>query len=363
MPSPRISTIAVLILLFSAPAWGNGWNMPEGVTAISREVHGLHMFMFWVCVVIGVLVFGMMLWTLYFHRKSRNYQPAKFTHNTTAEVIWTVIPIIILVALAFPAGKTLTAMYDTSEADVNIKITGHQWKWEYEYLDQGVGFFSHLATPRAEIYNQVVKGEDYLLEVDNPVVVPTGQKVRFLVTANDVLHSWWVPDLAVKRDAVPGFLNEAWAIIDQPGIYRGQCAELCGADHAFMPIVVDARSPEDYQDWLADQQVLQPVVQVAVVEQSPGEQVYNARCAACHQNSGAGLPPAFPSLHGSSLALADDYTELVTQILMGQGAMPAFAAQLDDQQIADVLTYIRSSWGNSAPAIEADAVSAIRAAQ
>ena len=351
--------LATLCAVVSASLAAEGWNMPEGATAISREVHGLHMLMFWVCVAIGVGVFGVMFWSMYFHRKSRNYEPAKFTHNTTAEIIWTTIPIIILVLLAIPAGKTLTAMYDTSAAEVNIKVTGHQWKWQYEYLDEDVQFFSYLSTPRAEIYNAAAKGENYLLEVDNPLVVPVGQKVRFLVTANDVLHSWWVPDLAIKRDAVPGYINEAWAIVEQPGVYRGQCAELCGADHGFMPIVVEALSPDDYQTWLAEQRSAQPVAEIlelAAAEEEPGAKVYNAQCAACHQPTGAGLPPAFPALQGSALLLADDTTEVIQQLIYGKGAMPAFGAVLSDEQIAEVLTYTRSAWGNSAAPISADDV-------
>ena len=356
----RICLTLLLSVLGANVAAADSWNMTEGVTAVSRDVYWLHMLVFWVCVVIGVIVFAMMLWTIYFHRKSRHAEPAKFTHNTTAEIIWTVIPVIIVVALAVPAGTTLTAMYDTSEADVNIKITGHQWKWEYEYLEDDVHFFSHLATPRSQIYNQSLKGENYLLEVDNRLVVPTGQKVRFLTTSNDVQHSWWVPDLAIKRDAIPGFINESWAIIEEPGVYRGQCAELCGTDHAFMPIVLEALDPEDYQVWVAENAAAPPELDLAAAEVDPGEAVYQQYCAACHQAGGAGLPPAFPSLHGSAVLIAADPSEIIGQVLMGKGAMPAFAAQLDDEQIAQVLTYTRSAWGNAANPVTAAQVSAVR---
>ena len=226
-------------------------NMTPGVTDVSRSVFDLHMTIFWICVVIGVVVFGVMFWSMLVHRRSTGQQPARFHEGTTVEILWTVVPFVILVAMAVPATKTLIDIYDTSESELDIQVTGYQWKWHYKYLGQDVEFFSNLATPAEQIHNKETKSEHYLLEVDKPLVLPTGAKVRFLVTSADVIHSWWVPAFAVKRDAIPGFVNEAWTRIDKPGIYRGQCAELCGKDHGFMPIVVEALSKEDFARWLA----------------------------------------------------------------------------------------------------------------
>jgi cytochrome c oxidase subunit 2 len=234
------------------------YNMPEGVSEISRNVHSLHMTMFWICVAIGALVFSAMLYSIVRFRKSTGAQPAHFHENTAVELIWTAIPFAILVAMTIPAAGVLIKMDDTGQADLTIKITGYQWKWHYDYLDQDVSFFSALAqdsNAARQLGAQIdLKSVDhYLLNVDHPVVVPIGKKVRFLITSNDVNHAWWVPDLAVKKDAIPGFINEFWTRIDVPGIYRGQCAELCGRDHGFMPIVVEAKTPEDYAVWLEAQ--------------------------------------------------------------------------------------------------------------
>src|SRR5210317_988327 len=228
-----------------------GLNMPSGVTEISRSVFSLHMTIFWVCVAIAVVVFGVMFYSMFHHRKSRGAKAAHFHENTTVEVIWTVIPVAILVAMAVPSAATLIEMYDPSDAEIDVQVTGYQWKWKYDYLDEDISFFSNLATSRDAIYNAEQKGENYLLEVDNHLVVPVDTKIRFLLTANDVIHSWWVPDLAVKKDAIPGFINEAWTIIERPGIYRGQCTELCGKDHGYMPVVVEAVSKQDYAAWVA----------------------------------------------------------------------------------------------------------------
>ena len=233
-------------------AAGQPINMPVGVTDISKDVYDMHMIAFWLCVVIAVGVFGVMFYSMFAHRKSRGVTPATFHESTTVEAIWTVIPFVILVALAMPATKTLIAMEDTRDYDLTVKITGYQWLWHYEYIDEGVDFYSVLKTPRSQINNQEEKTVNYLLEVDNELVLPVGKKVRFLITSNDVLHAWWVPDLAVKKDAVPGFINEAWARINTPGVYRGQCAELCGRDHGFMPVVVRAVEQEEFDQFLAD---------------------------------------------------------------------------------------------------------------
>lgn len=241
-----------LMLAWSAGAQAElELNMPRGVTSISQQVYDLHMLIFWICVVIGVVVFGVMFWSIFHHRKSRGAVPAQFHESTLVEIVWTVIPMLILIAMAIPATKTLVKMYDSRDAELTVKVTGYQWRWQYDYLDQNVGFFSVLSTPSAQIRNVAAKGEHYLLEVDNPLVVPVGKKVRLLTTAADVIHSWWVPDLGWKKDAIPGFINESWTLIEKPGIYRGQCAELCGKDHGYMPIVVKAVPEAEFKEWLA----------------------------------------------------------------------------------------------------------------
>ncbi|TDJ25145.1 MAG: cytochrome c oxidase subunit II, partial [Gammaproteobacteria bacterium] len=218
--------------------------MPVGVTEISRAVYDLHMLIFYICCGIGAVVFAAMFYSMYRHRKSLGYEPAGFREHTGIEILWTVAPLLILVGIAVPATSTLIKMYDTGGEDLTIEVRGYQWKWEYKYLDDDLqntlSFFSNLSTPREEIENKKAKNEFYLLEVDNPVVIPINRKVRFLVTSNDVIHSFWVPDFSIKRDAIPGMLNELWTIVEEPGIYRGQCTELCGKDHGFMPIVVEA---------------------------------------------------------------------------------------------------------------------------
>jgi len=248
--------------------------MPIGVTDISAKVFDLHMLIFWICVAIGVVVFGIMIYSMIKHRKSVGHKAAQFHESTTAEIAWTLVPLAILVAMAIPATQVLIEMEDTSAADLTVKITGYQWMWHYDYLDEDLDFYSKLATPREQVYNVQDKGDNYLLEVDNELVLPVGKKVRFLITSNDVLHAWWVPDLAVKKDAIPGFINESWAKIEQPGIYRGQCAELCGRDHAFMPIVVRAVEEAQYQQWLQAQS--EPTQQAARPVDNPSEPIQQA---------------------------------------------------------------------------------------
>ena len=239
----------------------SGWsqlNMTQGVTEISRNIYGLHMEIFWICVVIAVIVFGAMIFSIVTYRKSQGAVPdVTLVHNTTVELLWTAIPVAILVAMAIPAAKTLVEIEDTSHTDLSIKVTGFQWGWQYDYLDSGVAYFSRLDR-KSDKARELGSGidptsvEHYLLSVDHPLVVPVGSKVRLLITGADVIHSWWVPAFGVKKDAIPGFVNEAWFKVDtdKPGLYRGQCAELCGRDHGFMPIVVDVRSKEDFEAWL-----------------------------------------------------------------------------------------------------------------
>ncbi len=228
-------------------------NMPQGVTPISRDVYNLHMLIFWICVAIGVVVFGAIFWSILRHRKSRGAVAAQFHESTVVEVAWTVVPFMILVGMAVPAAGTLISMEDSTGSELTIKITGHQWMWQYEYVDEGVSFYSKLATPREAIANKKAKGEDYLLSVNNRLVVPVGTKIRFQHTSSDVIHSWWVPALSVKKDAIPGYINTNWARIDEPGVYRGKCAELCGRGHGFMPVVVEALPPDEFEAWLQEQ--------------------------------------------------------------------------------------------------------------
>jgi cytochrome c oxidase subunit 2 len=246
------TTIGGVLLTWSHGAHADfALNMVPGATAISHEVYDLHMLIFWICVVIGVVVFGTMFWSIYHHRKSRGVAPAQFHESTLVEVLWTAVPMLILIVMAVPATKTLIRMADARDSELTIKVTGYQWRWHYQYLNENIGFFSTLSTPQAQIHNDAAKGEHYLLEVDQRMVVPVGEKIRVLTTASDVIHSWWVPALALKKDAIPGFINESWTLIEQPGIYRGQCAELCGKDHGFMPIVVEAVPEAEFQQWAA----------------------------------------------------------------------------------------------------------------
>ncbi|WP_028766847.1 cytochrome c oxidase subunit II [Shewanella fidelis] len=358
----------VLVLLFSPALVASEMplNMTQGVTDISEQVYNLHMIILYICCAIGVVVFGVMIYAMINHRKSKGAVAANFHESTKVEILWTVVPFLILIGMAIPATKTLIAMEDPSNADLTIKVTGSQWKWHYSYFDKDIEFFSLLSTPREQIDGQQAKGEHYLLEVDKPLVLPINRKVRFLMTSDDVIHSWWVPAFAVKKDANPGFINEAWTKIDKPGVYRGQCAELCGKDHGFMPIVVEALSEEDFDAWLVAQQLeaskAEAEAQAALSKtltmdelMTQGEQVYLARCAACHQPNGAGLPGVFPSLIGSPLIKGPvaGHIDIVVNGKPGT-AMQAFSQQLTATEIAAVVTYERNAWGNdSGDAVQA----------
>lgn len=357
-PGPWLLAAALLATSYQALAeeverWK--FNMPEGVTTVSREIHSLHMQMFWWCVGIGVIVFSIMIFSMIVHRKSRGVKAANFHESTKLEIVWTAIPIAILIAMAWPATKTLVKLYDTSEADMDIVITGYQWRWKYDYIGEDVSFFSSLSTPRDQIEGRAPKGPHYLLEVDEPMVVPVNKKIRLLITSNDVIHAWWVPDLGVKRDAIPGFIKETWATIIEPGIYRGQCAELCGRDHGFMPIVVEAKSEEDYRAWLQEKQAAAAAVRELTAQTftfddlyARGEEVYNRACAACHQPNGEGLPGVFPGLKGQGVAIGpiEAHIDVVVNGVKGT-AMQAFGEQLSEVDIAAVVTYERNAWGNN----------------
>jgi len=334
------------------------YNMTQGVTEISGKVYELHMLIFYICCAIAFVVFGVMFYSILRHRKSKGAVAAHFHESTKVEIIWTIIPIIILIAMAIPATKTLIAMEDTSQSELTVKITGSQWKWHYSYFGEDVEYFSLLATSDKEIEGIEAKGAHYLLEVDKPLVLPINRKVRFLMTSDDVIHSWWVPAFAVKKDTIPGFINEAWTKIDEPGVYRGQCAELCGRAHGFMPIVVQAMEEEDFDVWLADQKALAIAEAQAAKEaldaslsleelNTIGEQVYASRCAVCHQANGEGIPGAFPAIKGSPVALGN-VSEHIDVIVYGRSgtAMQAFDNQLTEKEIAAVITYQRNAWGN-----------------
>lgn len=334
----------------------SAYNMTRGVTEISHEVYNLHMVIFYICCVIGVVVFGLMFWAIVHHRKSKGAEPAQFHGSLKIEILWTAIPVIILVVMAIPASKTLIAMEDASKADMTVLVTGSQWKWHYKYLEYPIEFYSLLATPREQIENNATKDELYLRDVDKPLVLPTGKKIRFLVTADDVIHSWWVPAFAIKKDANPGFINETWAKIDNPGIYRGQCAELCGKDHGFMPIVVDVKTPEAFETWVSEQIAAQEKAKAEEAARglmskaellAQGQKVYETRCAVCHQPGGEGLPGAFPALKGSAMVTKDKPAHIHTVLFGKPGtAMQAFGKQLTAAELAAVITYERNAWGN-----------------
>lgn len=335
----------------------NQLNLTTGITEIARDVAWLHWMMLIICLVIFVGVFGVMFYSIWAHRKSKGAKPASFHENVGVEIAWTVIPFLIVIGMALPATRTVVAMKDTSGADMTVKVTGYQWKWGYEYMDgpaEGVAFLSNLTTPTTQINNLEPKGEFYLMEVDNPLVVPVGKKVRVVVTAGDVIHSWMVPDLGVKQDAIPGFLRDTWFRAEQVGEYRGQCAELCGKDHAYMPIVVNVLSQEDYDKWAQEQQAM-----LTASADDPnkewtkdelfvrGEEIYAAQCVACHQAQGQGLAPAFPALDGSQLVMGPMAGHIDIMLNGKPGtAMQSFAG-LSDVELAGVITYARQAWGNA----------------
>ena len=334
-------------------------NMTQGITPVSKEVYGLHQLVMWICTVAGILVFSVMIYSIINHRKSKGAVAAQFHESATVEVIWTVIPLIILVAIAIPATKTLLDIEDPSKSDVTIQVTGWQWKWNYNYRDEDLSFFSNLATDSNEARQLGAdtalrdKADNYLLNVDKPIVVPVNKKVSLLITSNDVLHAWWVPALAVKRDAIPGYINESHFTATKTGTYRGQCAELCGKDHGFMPIVVKVVEQSEYTAWVTAQKAAaaaaagdsnKTFTQAELMKK--GEAVYKANCAACHQANGTGGGP-FPALKGSKVATTGSVADHLKLVIAGKGIMPPFGPQLNDADIAAVVTYERNAWGNS----------------
>jgi cytochrome c oxidase subunit 2 len=353
---------------------------------IAQQIYDLHWAILWICVGIFVIVFGAMFYSIFKHRKSAGAKAAHFHENTTIEVIWTVIPFVILIGMAYPATKTVLEMKDASSPDLTIKVTAYQWAWEYDYLQDGVKFNSLLSTPRAQIEEWGKKGEkknaDYLLEVNNPMVVPAGKKVRLLVTSNDVIHGWYVPQLGVNQYGIPGYVKDTWFKADKPGVYRGQCSQICGKEHGYMPIVVVAKAPEDYAKWVKEQQAKSPQAaapqQVAAaapasaVTENPnrkwtadelkaaGEKVYAANCVACHQATGKGMPPAFPALDGSKLANGPKSAQIELVLNGKQGTAMASFSRLTDTELAAVITYTRNAWGNKAGEVQPSEVRAAR---
>ncbi|HXN15219.1 MAG TPA: cytochrome c oxidase subunit II [Usitatibacter sp.] len=359
------------------------------VTPVSREIYDLHWGILWVCVAIFVIVFGAMFWSIIKHRRAAGAKAAQFHENTTIEVIWTIVPFVILIGMAYPATKTVLDMKDASNADMSIKVTAFQWKWEYDYQQDGVRFFSNLATPREQIEEfhgpGAKKGENYLLEVDRPMVVPTGRKVRLLITSNDVIHGWYVPQLGINQYGIPGFIKDAWFSIEKPGTYRGQCSQICGKEHAFMPIVVVAKAPEEYAAWVKEQKSQMAQSPPDILAQPPeapalaaagsaappatpaapgasaadaakvwalndlrtrGEAVYAANCVACHQATGKGLPPTFPALDGSKVVTGPKANHIKLELTGKPGTAMASFAHLSDTDLAAVITYVRNAWGN-----------------
>lgn len=355
-------------------------NLTEGVTELSRDIHDLHMLIFWICVVIGVLVYSLLVYSLIHHRKSKGVVPATFHENTKLEILWTVIPFLILLGMAIPATKVMIKAYDTAGADMTIKVTGYQWKWKYDYLDEGIGFFSTLdaRSNQARQLNSDIDPatvDNYLLNVDHPLVIPVGKKIRFLFTGADVIHSWWVPDLGWKKDTIPGFITDAWAKVEKPGTYRGQCTELCGRDHGFMPIVVIAKPEAEYKAWLAEQkggkstvkpeeavkaaEATSPESSVAPTEPATkgddgkaeliaeGKKVYETHCAGCHQTNGEGIPGLFPSITNSPVVKGPVAAHVGILLNGKPPLMSSFRNVLKAEEIAAVVTYQRNALGNS----------------
>ena len=358
-PARSIAAWAAVFLglSFSSLALALEWNLQPAGSKLAADIHELHEYVMILCTAIFVGVFGFMFWSVYAHRKSKGHQAEQFHENTTVEMLWTVIPALILILIAWPATRVVVAQKDTSNPDLTIKVTGYQWKWGYDYIKgegEGISFVSTLSTPREQIENRAPKGEHYLLEVDNELVVPIGKKVRILTTAADVIHSWWVPAFGAKQDAIPGFIRDIWFRPEKTGTFRSQCVELCGKEHGFMPIVVRVVTQDEYSKWVSEKKKA-----LAAIADDPnkefnidelkqrGERVYAANCSACHQPTGKGAPPAFPPLDRSKVVLGPPEAQ-IKLVLNGKPgtAMQAFGTQLNDVELAAVITFTRNNWSN-----------------
>ncbi len=356
-----LSPVLLALTMLSSGAWassGQRWetNMTTSVTEVGQKIYDLHMLVFWICVAVGVVVFGFLFYSVFAFRKSKGAKASSFHENTTVEIAWTIVPFLILVVMAWPATTTLIEIYDTDDADIDILVTGYQWKWKYEYIlpeGDNISFFSNLLTDKSEIYNTAEKGSNYLLEVDEPMVIPVDKKVRFLITANDVLHAWWVPALAVKKDAIPGFINESWTRAEETGVYRGQCAELCGRDHGYMPIVVNVVEQGEYDQWLAGKQAEAAEIKELMAQtfsmdelMQRGKGVYTRSCIACHGANGEG--GVGKAIAGSPVATGEvaQHINIMVNGVAGS-AMQAFGGQLNDVELAAVVTYTRNAFGNN----------------
>jgi len=354
---PAMWALAVLGAAFSGLALGLEWNLQPAGTKIAADIHGLHEYVMILVTVIFVGVFGFMFWSVYAHRKDKGHKAEQFHENTTVEIIWTVIPAIILIVIAWPATRVVVAQKNTANPDLTIKVTGYQWRWGYDYLKgegEGISFISTLTTPRDQVEGRAPKGENYLLEVDNEMVVPVGKKVRVLTTAADVIHSWWIPAFGAKQDAIPGFIRDIHFKAEKTGVFRGQCVELCGKEHGFMPIVVRVVTQDEYSKWVGEKKKAMaaaaddPAKEWTLDElKGRGEKVYAANCAVCHQASGKGTPPVFPPLDGSKVVTGPKEAQMVV-VLKGRPNTPmvAFGKQLNDVELAAVITFTRNSWGN-----------------
>ena len=375
--SKLISTLTALltgVMAFAASgsAHAIAWYFQTPASKMAAEIDWLHQVVMWIILVIFVGVFGFMFYACYAHRRSVGHKAEQFHENTTVEILWTIIPALILIVIAWPVTQTVIAQKDTTAPDLTIKVTGFQWKWGYDYLKgegEGISFVSSLSTAREQIEGKAPKGENYLLEVDNEVVVPVGKKVRIITTAADVIHAWWIPALGAKQDAIPGFLRDIWFRAEQTGTFRGQCVELCGKEHGFMPIVVRVVSPDDYSKWVGEKKKA-----LAAAADDPnkqweakelvarGEKIYASTCVACHQAQGQGTPAMkAPALAGNQFVVGAEQGPIDT-VLNGRPntAMQAFKQQLSDTEIAAVITYARNSWGNKASDVQPAEVKARR---
>jgi cytochrome c oxidase subunit 2 len=383
-----LATFAGLALMGAASAFaGYDVDILPPASAVAKEIYDLHWAILYVCAAIFVVVFGAMFWSLFMHRRAMGAKAAQFHENTTVEILWTIIPFVILIGMAYPATKTVLDMKDASNPDISIKVTAFQWGWDYDYLKEGVRFTSLLSTPRNQIEDwdhkaTLPRNEHYLLEVNNNVVVPVGKKVRLLITSNDVIHGWYVPQLGVNQYGIPGFVKDAWFKIEKPGIYRGQCSQICGKEHGFMPIVVEALAVAEYDKWVVAQKAKMPApapaaeaapAQVAAVAEDPnkkwtldelkakGADVYAANCVACHQATGKGMPPAFPPLDGSKVVNGPKAAQIALELAGKPNTAMASFARLSDSELAAVITHTRNSWGNkTGEAIQPSEIKAAR---